>query len=107
MNEIVSTVNNIIDFLNDDVYNLYRIYESYVRDLIISKKVNISAIIDNETEEEINDTIFQIITATNSAFVTIGVSKNKIIFKSFSNNVSYLFFWITFRYRFIPYYAII
>ncbi len=79
MNEIVNTVNNIIDFLNDDVYNLYRIYESYVRDLIISKKVNISAIIDNETEEEINDTIFKIISATNSAFVTIGVSKNKIM----------------------------
>jgi len=79
MNEIVDTVSNIIDFLSDDVYNLYKIYESYVRDLIISKKVNISAIIDNETEEEINNTIFHIISATNSAFMTIGVSKNKII----------------------------
>ncbi len=79
MNEIVNIVSNIIDFLNDDIYHLYKIYESYVRDLIISKKVNISAIIDNETEEEIKNTIFQIITATNSAFVTIGVSKNKII----------------------------
>ncbi|TET02179.1 MAG: hypothetical protein E3J90_02725 [Promethearchaeota archaeon] len=79
MNEIVNIVSNIIDFLNDDVFNLYRIYESYVRDLIISKKVNISAIIDNETEEEISNTIFQIISATNSAFVTIGVSKNKIM----------------------------
>jgi len=75
----VNTVSNIIDFLNDDIYNLYRIYESYVKDLIISKKVNISAIIENEAEEEINNTIFQIISATNSAFVTIGVSKNKII----------------------------
>jgi len=56
----VDTVSNIIDFLSDDVYNLYKIYESYVRDLIISKKVNISAIIDNETEEEINNTIFQL-----------------------------------------------
>ncbi len=79
MNEIVNIVSNIIDFLNDDLYKFYRIYESYVKDLIISKKVNISAIIDNETEEKINATIFQIISAINSAFLTIGVSKNKIL----------------------------
>ncbi|MBY8981045.1 MAG: hypothetical protein KGD72_11695, partial [Candidatus Lokiarchaeota archaeon] len=79
MDEIVNVVSDILDFLKGDVYNLYTIYESYIRDLIISKKVNISAIIDNETKEQINSTIFQIINATNSAFMTIGVSKDKIM----------------------------
>ena len=78
MDEIVNIVTEILDFLKDDVYTLYKIYESYIRDLIISKKVNVSAIINNEKEEEVNSTIFQIISATNSAFITIGVSKNKI-----------------------------
>ena len=79
MDEIVNVVSDILDFLNDGIYNLYTIYESYIRDLIISKKVNISAIIDNETEEQINSTINQIINAANSAFMTIGVSKDKIM----------------------------
>jgi len=74
----VNTITEIIDFLNDDVYNFYRIYESYVLDLLFSKKVNITAIIDNETEEKINSTIFQLISATNSAFITIGVHKSKL-----------------------------
>ena len=78
MDEIVNIITDIIDFLNDDVYKLYKIYESYIRDLIISKNVSIFAIIDNETEEKINNTIFQIIATTNSAFMTIGVSKNEI-----------------------------
>ena len=63
---------------NDDIYTLYEIYESYIKDLLISKKLNISVIIDNEIEEKINSTINQIISATNSAFMTIGVSKTKI-----------------------------
>ncbi len=79
MDEIVNVVSDILDFLKDDVYNLYTIYESYIKDLLISKKVNISAIITNETEEQINNTIYQIISAANSAFMTIGVSKDKII----------------------------
>ena len=79
MDEIVNVVSDILDFLKGDVYNLYTIYESYIRDLIISKKVNISAIIDNETEEQINSTIYQIINASNSAFMTIGVSKDKMM----------------------------
>ena len=78
MDEIVNVVSDILDFLKGDVYNLYTIYESYIRDLIISKKVNISAIIDNETEDQINSTINQIISTANSAFMTIGVSKEKI-----------------------------
>jgi len=78
MNEIVNTVTDILDFLSGDIYNFYTIYESYIKDLIISKKVNISAIINNETEEQIDGTIFQIITAANSAFITIGVSKDRI-----------------------------
>ncbi len=78
MDEIVNIVSDILDFLNDDVYDLYSIYESYIRDLIISKKVNVSAIINNESEEKVNNTIYQIISATNSAFITIGVSKNNI-----------------------------
>jgi len=79
MDEIVNVVSDIIDFLKGDIYNLYTIYESYIKDLIISKKVNISAIIDNETEDQIKNTIYQIISAANSAFMTIGVSKDKII----------------------------
>lgn len=78
MDEIVNVVSDILDFLKGDVYNFYTIYESYIKDLIISKKVSISAIIDNETEEQINSTIYQIISTTNSAFMTIGVSKEKI-----------------------------
>jgi hypothetical protein len=78
MEEIVSTVTKIIDYLNTDVYSFYKIYESYIRDLLISKKVNVSAFLDNETEEKINSTIYNMISATNSAFTTIGVSKNKI-----------------------------
>jgi len=74
----VNVVSDILDFLKGDVYNFYTIYESYIKDLIISKKVSISAIIDNETEEQINSTIYQIISTTNSAFMTIGVSKEKI-----------------------------
>ncbi|MBY9016786.1 MAG: hypothetical protein KGD68_13940 [Candidatus Lokiarchaeota archaeon] len=78
MDEIVNIITDIVDFLKDDIYKLYKIYESYIRDLIISKKVNVSEIIDNETEENINSAIFQIIAATNSAFMTIGVSKNEV-----------------------------
>ena len=78
MDEIVNTITDILDFLNDSIYDFYNIYESYIVDLLISKKVNISAVIDNETEEMVNTTIFQIISVTNSAFMTIGVSKNKI-----------------------------
>ena len=78
MDEIVNVVNEIINYLNDDVYKLYKIYETYIRDLIISKKVLISTILDNETEEKVNTTINQVISATNSAFITIGVSKDKI-----------------------------
>ena len=78
MDEIVNVVTEILDFLKGDIYNLYSIYDSYIKDLIISKNVNISAIIEIETEEQINNTIFQIISATNSAFITIGVSKDRI-----------------------------
>ena len=78
MNEIVNAVTDILDFLDGDIYRLYTIYESYIRDLIISKKINISTMLDSETEEQINGTIFQIISSANSAFITIGVSKDKI-----------------------------
>ncbi len=78
MDEIVKVVTEILDFLKGDIYNLYSIYDSYIRDLIISKNVNISAIIEIETEEQINDTIVQIISVANSAFITIGVSKDRI-----------------------------
>jgi len=78
MDEIVNIVSDIIDFLNEDIYNLYKIYESYIIDLLISKNVNISAVIDTDTEEMVNTVIFQIIRSVHSALTTIGVSKNKI-----------------------------
>jgi hypothetical protein len=99
MDEIVNTVTEILDFLNDDVYNLYKIYESYIRDLIISKKVKVSAIINNETEEKVNSTIFQIISATNSAFITIGVSKNNIT----SNQILFQDYFLSKKHIFTDY----
>ena len=74
----MNIVTDIVELLNDDIYTLYEIYESYIKDLLISKEVNISVFFDNEIEEKINSTINQIISATNTAFMTIGVSKNKI-----------------------------
>ena len=78
MDEISEIIPDIIDHLKDSIYNFYKIYESYIIDLLLSKTVNISAIIDDENEEIINNTIHQIISATNSAFLTIGVLKMRI-----------------------------
>jgi len=78
MDEISEIITDIINHLKDSIYNFYKIYESYIIDLLLSKRVNISAIIDDENEETLNSTIHQIISVTNSAFLTIGVLKMRI-----------------------------
>jgi len=73
MDDIVKILEKFIDQMKDEIYETYEKCESYIIDLIISKKVNIMLDI-NETEEIIRETILVMINATNSALISIGIS---------------------------------
>lgn len=75
MEEIKTYIIQLVDVLKDDIGKFYEIYESYLIDLILSKNINISLVINSGSQKEVKDNIFSIITVINSALITIGVSK--------------------------------
>ncbi|MFX1289049.1 MAG: hypothetical protein ACFFFY_10895, partial [Promethearchaeota archaeon] len=79
MEDLKALITNLVDIFSGDIREFYKIYESYLIDLIISKKIDISLIIDQIKQKEAKDNLYSIIAATNSAFLTIGVSKNELM----------------------------
>ena len=79
MEDIVKIVEKFIDQMKDEIYESYEKCTSYIKDLLISKKVNMLLNINTETEENIRKTIVAMINATNSALTTIGVSTDNLL----------------------------
>ncbi|MFX0048964.1 MAG: hypothetical protein ACFE8G_12465, partial [Candidatus Hermodarchaeota archaeon] len=79
MEDLKALITNLVDIFSGDIREFYKIYESYLIDLIISKKIDISLIIDQIEQKEAKDNLYSIIAATNSAFLTIGVSKSELM----------------------------
>jgi hypothetical protein len=78
MDDIVKILEKFIDQMKDEINESYEKYSSYIKDLIISKKINIMLDINTEPEEVIRKTIIEMINATNSALTSIGVSADKL-----------------------------
>ncbi|MBY8987873.1 MAG: hypothetical protein KGD61_05415 [Candidatus Lokiarchaeota archaeon] len=78
MEDLKTVIVELTDSLKEDIREFYKIYESYLTDLIFSKKINISSFIDSSEQKETKNNILSIIAAINSALITIGVSKNKL-----------------------------
>jgi len=79
MEDLKTFITQLIDLLKEDIREFYEIYESYLVDLILSKNIKISLAIDSNVEKETKDSIFSIIAVTNSALITIGVLKSKLL----------------------------
>ncbi len=78
MEDLKTFVTKLVDLLKEEIIEFYKMYESYLTDLILSKNINISSIIDLDTQKDTKNNILSIITASNSALITIGVSKSKL-----------------------------
>jgi hypothetical protein len=78
MDDIVKILEKFIDQMKDEINESYEKYSSYIKDLIISKKINIMLDINTEPEEVIRKTIIEMINATNSALTSIVVSTDKL-----------------------------
>ncbi|MHA2290103.1 MAG: hypothetical protein ACXABG_15060, partial [Promethearchaeota archaeon] len=78
MEDLKTLVSNLIDLMKGEIKEFYKIYESYLTDLILSKNVNISLNIDSCVEKDATNHILSMIAATNSAFITIGRDKSKL-----------------------------
>lgn len=78
MEDLKTIITKLVDLLKDDINEYYKMYESYLIDLILSKNVNISSIINLDEQKDAKNNILSIITATNSALITIGVSKSEL-----------------------------
>ena len=78
MDNIVKIVEKFIDQMKDEINESYEKCSLYIKDLIISKKINIMLDINTEPEEVIRKTIIAMINATNSALTSIGVSTDKL-----------------------------
>lgn len=78
MEDLKTIITKLVDLLKEDISEYYKMYESYLIDLILSKNINISSNIDLDEEKDTINNIFSIIAITNSAFITIGVSKSKL-----------------------------
>ncbi|GAG17735.1 unnamed protein product, partial [marine sediment metagenome] len=78
MEDLKTLISNLVNVLKDEIKELYKIYESYLTDLILSKNINISINIDTCIEKDATNNILFIIAATNSALITIGVPKSKL-----------------------------
>ncbi|MHA1460306.1 MAG: hypothetical protein ACTSO8_02395, partial [Promethearchaeota archaeon] len=78
MGDLKTIVTKLVDSLKEDINEYYRLYESYLTDLILSKNINISLIIDLDDQKDRKNNILSIIATTNSALITIGISKSKL-----------------------------
>ncbi|GAF96477.1 unnamed protein product, partial [marine sediment metagenome] len=78
MEDLKTIITKLVDLLKEDISEYYKMYESYLIDLILSKNINISSNIDLDEEKDTINNILSIIAVTNSAFITIGVSKSKL-----------------------------
>ncbi len=78
MEDLKTIITELVDSLKEDIGEFYKIYEAYLTDLILSKNINVSLIIDSDEQKDTKNKILSIIALTNSAFITIGVSKNKL-----------------------------
>jgi len=78
MEDLKTIITKLVDLLKDDISKYYKLYESYLIDLILSKNLNISSIIDLDDQKDTKNDILSIIAVTNSALITIGVSKSKL-----------------------------
>jgi len=78
MEDLEKLISNLVNVLKDEIKELYKIYESYLTDLILSKNINISISIDSCVEKDATNNILFIIAAANSALITIGVPKSKL-----------------------------
>jgi hypothetical protein len=78
MEDLKTIITKLVDLLKDDINEYYKMYESYLIDLILSKNVNISSIINLDEQKDAKNNILSMITATNSALITIGVSKSEL-----------------------------
>lgn len=78
MEDLKTIITELVNSFRDDIEEFYKIYEAYLTDLILSKNTNVSLLIDSSEQNDTKNNILSIITATNSAFATIGVLKNKL-----------------------------
>ena len=78
MEDLKTIITKLVDLLKEDISEFYETYESYLTDLILSKNIKISLIIDVDEQKDAKNNILSIIASTNSAFITIGVSKSKL-----------------------------
>ena len=62
MEDIKTLITDLIHSLKDEIREFYKIYESYLTDLILSKNIDLSLIIDsseqNDTKSKINSIRF-------------------------------------------------
>ncbi|NVM17138.1 MAG: hypothetical protein HWN80_05430 [Candidatus Lokiarchaeota archaeon] len=78
MEDLKTIITELVKSLKGDIGEFYKIYEAYLTDLILSKNINVSLIIDSGEPKDAKKNIHSIITVINSALITIGVSKNKL-----------------------------
>jgi len=78
MEDLKTIITKLVDLLEEDINEYYKLYELYLTDFILSKNINISLIIDLGKQNDTKNNILSIITATNSALITIGISKLKL-----------------------------
>ncbi|NHJ20120.1 MAG: hypothetical protein EAX91_04190 [Candidatus Lokiarchaeota archaeon] len=78
MDDLKTLILQLVEVLEEDIKRFYEIFESYLTDLILSKNIQLSFVIDPNAQKETMDIILSIITVCNSALNTIGVSKEKL-----------------------------
>jgi hypothetical protein len=79
MEELKNLITKLVINLKEDIKEFYKVYESYLIDLTLSKNIDVSLKIDSNEQKDTEDNILSIIAATNSALITIGVSKSKLM----------------------------
>jgi hypothetical protein len=65
MEELKTIITQLVDLFKEDIRELYIIYESYLIDLILAKKINISSAIDSSSEKKSKKNILSIISVSN------------------------------------------
>jgi hypothetical protein len=78
MEDLEILITKLVGKLKEDIKDFYKVYESYLIDLTLSKNIDLSLKIDSSKQKDTEANIFSIIAAINSALITIGVSKSKL-----------------------------
>jgi len=78
MDDLKTFITKLVDLLKEDISEFYKMCESYLTDLILSKNINVSSIIDLNEQEDTKNSILSMIASSNSALITIGVSKSEL-----------------------------